>query len=238
MPLTITICDDNEAQITELRRLLDEWSENRPFALTIDEYISAESFLFSYPDKPCDILLLDIEMKEINGMELAKKLRSEGDKLPIVFITGYADYMSEGYEVEALHYLLKPVNKEKLFNVLDRYIKRHTSKKDEILLQYEDKSLHVSADEIAYIEAVGKKSCVHFADGKTLLCDKGLGELNKTLTKNFTLCHRSFAVNLRFIRSIAKEEITLDNGEKIPVSRRMYKEVNERFIDFYTKSSS
>ena len=65
MPLTIAICDDNENQIKELRRLLDEWSADKPFALAIDEYISAESFLFSYSDKPCDLLLLDIEMKQL-----------------------------------------------------------------------------------------------------------------------------------------------------------------------------
>ncbi|MGN0690989.1 MAG: LytR/AlgR family response regulator transcription factor [Oscillospiraceae bacterium] len=126
MPLTIAICDDNENQISELRRLLDDWSADKPFALAIDEYISAESFLFNYPDNPCGLLLLDIEMNGINGMELAKKRRSEGDMLPIVFITGYSEYMSDGYEVEALHYLLKPVDKTKLFAVLDRYMKWHT----------------------------------------------------------------------------------------------------------------
>ena len=77
MPLTIAICDDNEDQIKELRRLLGEWSADKSFALNIDEYISAESFLFSYPDKPCDLILLDIEMKRLNGMELAQKLRSD-----------------------------------------------------------------------------------------------------------------------------------------------------------------
>ena len=103
MPLTIAICDDNENQIKEMRRLLAEWSADKPFALDIDEYISAESFLFSYPDKPCDLILLDIEMDRLNGMELAKHLRSNGDMLPIVFITGYSDYIAEGYDVEALH---------------------------------------------------------------------------------------------------------------------------------------
>ncbi|MGN0552241.1 MAG: hypothetical protein ACI4I1_02580 [Oscillospiraceae bacterium] len=68
MPLTIAICDDNENQISELRRLLDDWSVDKPFALAIDEYISAESFLFNYPDNPCDFLLLDIEMNGIFGI--------------------------------------------------------------------------------------------------------------------------------------------------------------------------
>lgn len=234
MPLTIAICDDDEEQIYKLRRLLGEWSSDKPFALNIDEYISGESFLFSYSDKSCNLLLLDIEMKRLNGVELAKRLRADGDMLPIVFITGYSDYMNEGYEVEALHYLLKPVEKEKLFAVLDRYIKRHISE-NEIILSCGDKTLHVSPDTVTYCEAVGKKSHVHFHAGKTLICDSGIGSLSSRLTEDFIICHRSYVVNLRFIRSIGKTEICLDSGENIPISRRLYKEVNDRFIKYYTK---
>lgn len=235
MPLTVAVCDDSEEQIAELRRLLGQWSENKPFALTIDEYISAESFIFSYPDRPCDILLLDIEMKELNGMELARRLRNGGDKLPVIFITGYAEYMSDGYEVEALHYLLKPVNKEKLFEVLDKYVKRRGTKKDGILLRCGEKVLRALPEEIACIEAEGKKSLVRFSDGRSLLCESGINDIIKPLSDSFLLCHRSFAVNIGFVRSISKDGITLDSGEKIPVSRRLYKEVNRRFIDFYAK---
>lgn len=235
MPLTAAICDDNETQLSNLRKLLNQWSETKDFVLNIDEYISAESFLFSYPDKPCDLLLLDIEMKEINGMELARKLRSSGDMLPIIFITGYSEYMNEGYEVEALHYLLKPVDKEKLFNVLDRYVK-HRSMKKEILLQCQDETLHVSADEILYIEAQGKKTDLHLTDGRQLSCVLGINALKASLPEDFTLCHRSFIVNIRYIKSIGKEELTLDSGYKLPVSRRLYREVNERFIDYFTNT--
>ncbi len=233
MPLTIAICDDNEDQIKELRRLLGEWSANKPFALNIDEYISAESFLFSYPDKPCDLILLDIEMKRLNGMELAKKLRSDGDMLPIIFITGYSEYMSDGYEVEALHYLLKPVDKSKLFAVLDRYIKRHTPEND-IMLACDEGSIHVSSDMIIFCEAVGKKTNVHLQD-KTLVCTLGISSLKNILPEEFIFSHRSYIVNLRFMRSIGKTEIALDNGTIIPLSRRLYKDVNEKFIQFYTK---
>lgn len=233
MPLTIAICDDNEDQIKELRRLLGEWSADKPFALIIDEYISAESFLFNYPDNPCGLLLLDIEMNGINGMELAKKLRSEGDMLPIVFITGYSEYMSDGYEVEALHYLLKPVDKTKLFAVLDRYIKRRIPE-NEILLNCDEGNIHISPEMIVYCEAVGKKTYVHLQD-KILVCTMGISSMKNILPEEFIFCHRSYIVNLRFVRSIGKAEIALDNGESILLSRRLYKEVNDRFIGFYTK---
>ena len=234
MPLTIAICDDNEDQIKELRRLLGEWSADKPFALNIDEYISAESFLFSYPDKPCDLILLDIEMKRLNGMELAKKLRSDGDMLPIAFITGYSDYMSGGYEVEALHYLLKPVDKSKLFAVLDRYIKRHTPE-NEIMLACDEGSIHVSPDMVVFCEAVGKKTHMHMRD-KVIVCNSGISTVKNMLPEEFVFCHRSYIVNMRYVRSIGKTDIMLDSGEKIPLSRRLYKEVNERFIRFYTSN--
>ena len=233
--MRIAICDDDDKQIVLLRRLLGEWSEGKSFALVIDEYISSESFLFSYPDKPCDLILLDIEMKNLNGMELAKKLRRENDMLPIIFITGYSDYMNDGYEVEALHYLLKPVDKEKLFAVLDRYIKKH-SPSDEIMLSCEDKVLHISPDMITYCEAVGKKTHVHLSDGKTLVCTMGIGELKKLLTDDHIFCHRSYIVYLRYVRSIGKNEIGLDDGGTIPLSRRLYKDVNDKFISFYTNA--
>lgn len=234
MPLTIAICDDNEDQSAELRRLLGEWSADKPFALMIDEYISAESFLFSYPDKPCSLLLLDIEMSRMSGMELAKKLRADGDMLPIVFITGYADYMNEGYEVEALHYLLKPPDRDKLFSVLDRYVKRHNPE-SETVLETENGVLHTSPDNITYCEAMGKKTQVHFSDGKTVSCDSGISVIHKILGEDFVSCHRSYIVNLRYVRSIGKAEMLLDSGESIPVSRRLYREINDKFIGFYTR---
>ncbi len=213
--------------------MLNEWSSDKPFSIEIDEYISAEGFLFNYADKTCDLLLLDIEMGKISGMDLAKKLRSEGDMLPIVFISGYSDYMNEGYEVEALHYLMKPMDKQKLFAVLDRYMKRHTSE-NEIIIRCNDRMLHISPDMIIYCEAIGKRTHIYTSDG-VIICEDGIGNFSKSLGTGFIFCHRSYIVNLRYIKSIGKTEITLDNGTNIPISRRLYKEVNESFIQFYMK---
>ena len=231
--LKIAICDDDETHISALRKMIGEWSESKPFAVIIYEYRSAEGFLFSYDSTPCDLMLLDIEMKKINGMELAKRLRKNGDMLPIIFITGYSEYMGEGYEVQALHFLLKPVKKEKLFDILDRYTEKHDPKKD-IVLSCDDKSIRADPENIRYCEARGKKTEVHIADGNIHICHTGINELQKILGENFIFCHRSYLVNLLFIKSISKTEIEIDGGEKIPLSRRLYKEVNARFIEFYT----
>lgn len=234
MPLTIAICDDNEDQIKELRRLLGEWSVDKPFALNIDEYISAESFLFSYADKPCDLILLDIEMKQLNGMELARKLRAKNDMLPIIFITGYSDYISEGYDVEALHYLIKPVSDSKLFNVLDKFTQKIAAT-EQIVLSCDSEIIHISPDNITYIEAKGRKTAVYLSDGKTLNCNMSISRFADMTLQGFVRCHRSYLVNLRFLKIVGRTEITLDNGGTVPLSRREYDNVNRAFIEFYVR---
>lgn len=233
MPITISICDDDSKQVAYLRELLTRWSADKPFAIHINEYESAEGFLFGYPDNPCSLLLLDIEMRGINGMELAKKLRAKSDMLPIIFITGYSEYISDGYEVEALHYLLKPLNAEKLFAVLDKYISRHSVKSEEILITTTDSSTHIFVDSIVYLEAFGRKTQIHLSDKTIIDSNMSIGQFEKL--GGFIHCHRSYIVNLRYVRSIGKADILLDTGEEIPLSRRLYKEVNEKFIGFYTR---
>lgn len=232
MAITIALCDDDREQLKYLRKIIGEWSSHKPFAVNITSYESAEQFLFDYTDNPCSLLLLDIEMSGINGMELAGKLRSNGDMLPIIFITGYSEYMSQGYDVEALHYLLKPVEKDRLFAVLDRYsAKREHS--GEILLETAEKVMHVSVDNIVYIEAFGRKTSVHTLDKNIFDCNMSISNFEKI--DGFIRPHRSYIANLRFVKEIEKNALTLDDGSKIPLSRRLYKDVNKLFIEFYTK---
>lgn len=100
---------------------MKKWGSAKEAAVRVREFTSAENFLFHYAEnKEYDILLLDIEMGDMDGISMAKKLRQDNHTIQIVFVTGYSDYIAEGYEVEALHYLLKPLKEEKLFTVLDR----------------------------------------------------------------------------------------------------------------------
>ena len=115
------ICDDNAADLNDLSNLLSLWAADRGITVTIDRFPSAESFLFHYVEvKNYDLLLLDIEMGAMDGVTMAKRIRKDDESVQIVFITGYSDYIAEGYDVAALHYLMKPVNRDKLFSVLDR----------------------------------------------------------------------------------------------------------------------
>ncbi len=225
--MTIAICDDDAAQVGALKKLLLE----RDSRTVILEYGSAEQFLFGYADRPCDLLLLDIEMGGMNGMELAKSLRAKGDMLPIIFITGYADYIGDGYDVEALHYLLKPLDSRKLFAVLDRCESRRPANR--VIFECGGESVCVNADDIEYLEAFGKKTQVTLGSGKELLCSCGLSAAAGRLSEGFVQCHRSYVVNIAHIHSISGTEVTLGSGRRIPLSRRLSDSVNRAFIGYY-----
>lgn len=125
MAYRAAICDDSAADCKYIRKLISEWAQERNITVNAEEFPSAESFLFRYAEnKTFDLLLLDIEMDGMDGVTLAKRIRRENEAVQIIFITGYSDYIAEGYEVAALHYLMKPVNREKLFSVLDRALEK------------------------------------------------------------------------------------------------------------------
>ena len=144
--------------------------------------------------------------------------------------------MQDGYDVEALHYLLKPVDKDKLYAVHDRYASRHTTD-SKVIFPSGDESVCVNSDDIMYLEAFGKKTQISLKDGKEILCTCGLSAAAEKLGKGFVSCHRSYVLNIGYVRSISKTEVTLDNGRKIPLSRRQYDTVNKAFINYYKERS-
>lgn len=231
--MKIAICDDEAAQCMLLSDYLKEWGISRKIKPEISCFSSGENLLFSWEDEIFDLLILDIEMGALSGMELAGKIRKENGEIPILFVTGYEKYMAQGYDVAALHYLLKPVQKEKLFEVLDGLI---TKKKTEDKLVFPTAEGHIllPASRIWYIEAMGHDCLLCTAEEKRQI-RMSMGEALKLFgsQKGFVQCHRSYLVNLQHISSIVRTEVVLDDGTRLPVSRRMQKAVNEAFIQNY-----
>lgn len=233
--MRIAICDDERSQADLLRCCVDAWGRSRHEPADVSVFHSGESFLFAFEeDKAWDALLLDIQMGGLDGMALAKKLRKEGSALPIVFITGFGDYMGEGFEVEALHYLLKPVDREKLFCCLDRALLRAGRGRELLLESVSGEALRIPQRELAAVEAAGHRARLTLSDGSTLEVRAGFRELSGQLAPgDFVQCHRSYIAGLRHIRKLSKEQLALDSGAVIPVSRRLFPGTSAAFVAFY-----
>ncbi len=230
--MKLVICDDNPADIDYITGLVGEWRRQTGTGVEILSFPSAEALLFAWEEnRDMDILLLDIEMGEISGMKLARHLRRAGAKMQIVFITGYMDYIAEGYDVEALHYLLKPVTGERLGQVLDRALERIRTREHMLWLTLQDGVVRLSVYEIRYLEVMRNYTTVHGAEDYSV--KRSLNDLERELDGGFYRIHRSFIVNLRFVKRITRTEVILKDGTALPLSRKHYEGLNQALIAYF-----
>lgn len=226
----IAICDDNKNDAQYVTDFVNEWASQSCIPVHIDIFPSSEAFLFRYTEnKSYDILLLDIEMGAIDGVSLAKTLRQENETLQIIFITGYSDYIAEGYEVAALHYLIKPVKKEKLFSVLDRAAEKLRKNERVLNLETGGEIVRVPVYKIRYADVQGNYVTVH--TGKDYTVRKTLSELDAALDERFCRVGRSVIVNLTCITRVTKADIYLNDGSIIPLPRGAYEKINRAIIN-------
>lgn len=243
--LHIAVVDDEQMHREILLKYVREWKERLGVSAEIKAFPGTEAFYFAWcEDQRWDVLFLDIMMEErAEGVALARRLREKGREITIIFTTGIPDYMQEGFEVEALHYLLKPLNKEKVWECLNKCLQRKGKESRTVLLPAEEGLIKADVGGILYAEAVGHY-CVLTCTEEVLQVKMGIRELEQKLNEsgngagNFIFTHRSYLVNLEKIAKVGRQDIIMDNGKAVPVSRRMYQDVNGRFIERFVRSSS
>lgn len=234
MDIKIAVCDDEMQQTQYIKALVDRWADENNIRVAIDMFESAEKFKATLGEnREYDILLLDIQMGGQNGVELAKELRETESRLIIVFITALPDFVNDGYDVFALHYLMKPVNEAKLFDVLNRAAKNISKTVTAIFLPVDGEQKRIPTNDIIYVESFAHFSEVATVNG-VLKVKMPISELEQRLGDNFARCHRSFIVGLKYVDKITKTDIILDDGSAIPLSRRLYNNVNKDLIKYFT----
>lgn len=230
MNVHFAICDDNNIDSNYVSNLVNKWANERKYQINIDIFDSAEAFLFHYDgNKDYDILLLDIEMKKMDGVTLAREIRKTNKSVQIVFITGHSDYIADGYDVEALHYLMKPLKEEKLFVVLDRAVNRIIQNEKYLLLNYYDETIRIPLHEIVYIDVDRNYVTIHSNQDYTI--KKTLGEIEKELDKRFFRIGRSVIVNLKYISRVTKTDVFLANNTILQLPRGVYDSLNRAIIN-------
>jgi Response regulator of the LytR/AlgR family len=229
MSCRIAICDDNPIDSAYVEKLLNIWACERGIPIFTEIFPSAEAFLFRYEeDKTFDFLLLDIEMGGMDGVTLAKRVSRDSEELQLVFITGYWDYIGEGYDVSALHYLLKPVKQEKLFAVLDKGVERRRKGQQFLNLEVSGEMVRIPLGEIRYLEVCRNYVTVHGKKDYTV--KRSLRDFESQLGTGFSRVGRSVILNLAFIRRVTKTEVYLLDGAVLPLPRGAYEPLNRAII--------
>lgn len=232
MKLKIAVCDDDGRQREYLAGVLTAWAGRKRHLAEVKQYVRAEDFLFDYgEEKDFDLLLLDIEMPGKSGIELAKEIRRGNDTVQIIFITGYYEYFSDGFDVSALHYLLKPVDEKKLSQVLDRAADNLAGRQRAVLVADARGSVKVALSDIVYVESENVYIVLHTVRG-TYRARMALGKFAEQLDETFFKVHRSYVVNLKYIRKIDRSRVTMTNGDVVPISRGLYGEVHAALIRY------
>lgn len=230
--IRIAICEDEKEIQLLIEDYLDNILKNINIEYEIQKYRLGEELL-KYNLKDIDILLLDIQMGQINGMDTARKIREVDNEMEIIFITSLIDYIQEGYEVRAYRYLLKPIELEELKKHILTCIKMiEKNKNNYIVIENKSDTYKIQPSEIKYIEVQSKVVSIHTIN-KTFEVRYSLEKIEKDLNLDeFVRCHKSFLVNLSYVENIKPNNIILESGEEVPVSRYRYKDVKERFLKF------
>ena len=229
MAYRVAIVDDSTTDAEFVKGILNSWADQRQANIQAEVFPSAESFLFRYAeDKDWDILLLDIEMGAMDGVTMAKRVRQDNEAVQIVFITGYSDYIAEGYEVAALHYLMKPVNKDKLFAVLDRALEKRKQEERCLNLEAYGEMVRIPFYEIRYLDVHQNYVTVHAKADYTV--KRTLGDFEKELDERFYRVGRGMILNLKYIQRVTKTEVRLSDGTVLPLPRGAYESLNRAII--------
>ena len=229
MAYRVAIVDDSSVDAAFVEDILNTWAQIRQVVVQPERFDSAEKFLFRYADdKAWDIFLLDIEMGAMDGVTMAKKVRAHNEVVQIVFITGYSDYIAEGYEVAALHYLMKPVNNEKLFSVLDRALEKRKQEERCLNLESAGELVRIPFYEIRYLDVRQNYVTIHAKADYTV--KRTLGDFEKELDDRFCRVGRSMIVNLKYIQRVTKTDVYLSDGTVLPLPRGAYEPLNRAII--------
>lgn len=214
--ISIAIVDDDLSDIDSITKCLDSYKKENNFDLSYKTYTSANAFLKEY-ESFFDIVLLDIEMPELNGIDLAKKIREIDKFVVIVFITNIAKYAIKGYEVEAYDYILKPVNKAVLNLKLNKLFKKFERKNDgSIVFNYGNSTIKIEESEIKYFEVSGHYLTIHTnnASQKEYKIYSTLKKYKEQLNStNFAYCNRCYYVNLKYVKEVYNNYCILVTSE-------------------------
>lgn len=232
---SIIICEDVQLERDLLKEMLQRYFDEISEEIHFLEYESGEALLADAEEERVkgDLLFLDIYMKELTGMDVARVVRRMGSRVPIVFLTATPEFAVESYEVRASGYLLKPFSEEKLKKVLGRIFQIDFKKR--IVLKTHRQYRYPYVDDILYIESDKHSIMVHLVNRTTIATTEKLGDIEKRIDESrFLRCHQSYLVNMDHVEDV-QDDFILKDGSVVPIRVRGKKEVIDAYYHYFMK---
>lgn len=229
----IAICDDEEKFVTHLTGLIRQYAAENSQEIKITPYYDGLELIEQY-DTTIDLIFLDIQMKLVDGLHAAERVRKLDGNVGIIFLTTLTQYGLEGYKYQAVDYIIKPIKYVRLKSELDRFLARHSLEKNPFICISNDSGKYkVLLNTLRYVETFNRNLMVH-AEQENIICYRSMKEIAQELSAyHFIRCHSSYLVNLAYVKGVKKLEITLITGEVLPISQPRRREFMEQLTEYW-----
>lgn len=226
--LNLAICDDEPVCIELLKAYIEEYSHTNGLCITIDTFTNEREFLASTTDY--DIIFMDIYIHETNGIDIIRK--TDNSQACIIFVTGSKDFAVEAFSLNAIHYLLKPVDRNMLTEALDRCIERKPYNKKTIEVKSQIGNVPIPMKKVNYIEVFNKTSVIYLSHTEIRTHSSLDSIMQKLDTDIFFRPQRSYIVNMNYIESFYSDYIVLKNKLRIQLSRKNKTSLKKQYQNF------
>ena len=230
--IRIAVCDDMAEFLEQMVSALEQWPE-KPVSFQVEAFTDADSLLNAHNAKPFNILFLDIIMPLLSGMEAARELRQQDKTAKIVFLTSSPEFAIESYSVKANNYLLKPLDRQKLYACLAELTEEIRESEQCVTVKSAKAVYRIPVRNIEYLEAQNKHVLFSLADGNTILSTEPLYTYENMLllSEGFFKCSRSYIVNIHCIETYSSKEIRMRSGCRISIARSCHKEFESAYFE-------
>lgn len=234
--IRIAICDDNQEYVAIVKEYLNNLNISR---MDYDVYFSGEELIASYQISPTkyDVILLDMEMQGLNGIETANLIRQVDDQVIIIFITNYSEYMKESFQCEPFRFLIKPLVFSEIESAFQAIVKKLSKKRNTVVFEQNKTKVRLYCDDIIVCESQGHWTWIYTKENVYKVC-RSLSEFYKLLDETaFVQPHKSFVINMQYIKYIKGKDIVLYHFSRaIPISRSQKKLTVTEYTNFTERS--
>lgn len=237
--LNIAVVDDNKKICDWLYEYINgAYNDGVNDSVNVALYLAGEKLIADITDGSLlpDIIFMDVEIGESNGIEITKKINMLSPMTQIIFMSGYDDYYIDVYDTKHIYFIRKPLTIETVNKAMDAALANLEKNKSEVILLKKNKVVNiVNINSISYIERSGRKIIIYQTDGQSMEFYYSIDEVKEMLNDDFVRCHNSFLVNLNSVERHSSSEFILKTGKLVPISRRFAKETKNRLTDYLRK---